>query len=217
MTSRISTPGPLRRLRLAGILALVPLSAWAQANQSPGNSGNAARSDLAANAAQPGNGANDKKSPNAREQELRKDLDDAKGLAKGNNIAAAELALTKSNSFQKNTADWHFETTQKLLQAANDLSKEGKGSVAAVRGLAVQALQRLNDAAAATKDNGLKAKAKSDSAFIHDRYMGDPTAAIASYKAALQLAPADKNIKEALERLEKADANLRAKIRAKSK
>lgn len=148
-----------------------------------------------------------------RQDDFRKDFSDAKGLAKSNNIAAAEVALTKSNIFQKDTPDWHFETTQKLLQTAHDLSKEGTGNAASVQALATQSLQHLSDAAAATKDSAAKARAKAQSAFIYDRYMGDPTTAIATYKAALQLAPADQTVKEALDRLEKADANLRAKIR----
>lgn len=148
---------------------------------------------------------------------FRKDLGDAKMLAKGNNIAAAEQALTRSNGFQKDTPEWHFETTQKLMQAAHDLSKEGKNSEAATRALAVQSLQHLTDVAAIAKDNATKSKAKSGSAFIQDRYLGDPTAAIASYQAALQLTPNDPAVKEALDRLQKADANLRAKIRAKTK
>lgn len=193
-----------RQLLLGSLLIATLASGRAQGQ-------NSKAPDPSAAAPEVGNAAEAANLANKRLADLRKDASDAKDLAKSNNIAAAELVLTKTNAFQKDTPEWHFETTQKLLQTANDLSKEGKGT--AVRALATQSLQRLNDAATATKDNAVKAKAKADAAFIHDRYMGDPTTAIATYKAALQLAPTDKNVKEALERLEKADANLRAKIR----
>jgi hypothetical protein len=206
---------------LTSVLAAQAQSPAAQNNSQSANAGgsaaagNAVTGSTAANASRndAGDRSDNGKASDPRTEVYRKDLDDAKGFAKNNNIVAAEQVLTRGNAFAKDTANWHFETTQKLLQAAHDLSKEGKGNATAVRSLATQSLQRLSDAAAASKDNAVKAKAKADSAFIHDRYMGDPTTAIASYKAALQLAPTDKNVKEALERLEKADANLRAKIR----
>ena len=53
--------------------------------------------------------------------------------------------------------------------------------------------------------------------FIQQRYVGDPAAALASYRAALALSPNDKSIKENLDRLEKSDAILRARLKQTTK
>lgn len=60
----------------------------------------------------------------------------------------------------------------------------------------------------------MQAQAKATAAFIHERYRGDLAAAIVSYEAALLLNPTDKTSRESLERLQRIDANLKARLKA---
>jgi hypothetical protein len=141
---------------------------------------------------------------------FRSALDDAKRAAKGHDIAKAEQSLTAFSKFKSNTPHWDIETCQALVQVANELSREGSsGSVPAV---AAQALQHLNRVDNPATDAKTRARAKAIAGYIQERYTGDPAGAIASYQASLQLDPNDAASKEALERLQRADANLRAKI-----
>lgn len=153
--------------------------------------------------------------PAAAVGEARKAKDDAKSLAKGGNVQAVEDTLTRSNKSLPNTAEWHVETMQKLTDIARDLAREGGGS--AVPGLATQALQHVTQANARTTDSRVKAQVQAAAAVIHEQIVGDPTAALAAYRTAVQLDPSDKGIKEALDRLERADAVLRARIQSKKK
>ncbi len=139
----------------------------------------------------------------------------AKTQAKGKNIAAAELTLTQHNVSPPNTAAWKLETTQRLLHLAGDVARDGDPVAAGA--LAAQSLQYLNQVAGLTTDTRAQASAKASAGFIHERFTGDPQAAIASYQAALKLAPDDKATQEALVRLEKADAILRSRIRPAKK
>lgn len=150
-------------------------------------------------------------------QATRAAIDSAKALAKGNDIVAAEQALTKVSSFQANTPDWHVETTQKLVAVAHELSREGATSPATITALANKSLQHLSQVETTATDARVKANAKAMAGFIQQRYVGDPAAAITSYRAALALSPNDKSIKENLERLEKSDAILRARLKQTTK
>lgn len=142
---------------------------------------------------------------------------EAKAQAKGGNLQAAEAALTKGNAFAANTVEWRVETTQKLVATAHELAKEGGGSAAAVTGLTTKALQHLDEVVAQSSDVKVKANAKAMAGFIQLRYTGDPAAALTNYRAAVALTPNDAGLKETLERLEKADAILRARIKTPSK
>lgn len=138
-------------------------------------------------------------------------LTNAKTLAKGQNITAAENALTVFNVSKPNTASWHMETTQKLMQIAGDLAKEG-GNGATVNAVAQQSLSHLQQASTLAKDAPTQAQSKAAAAFIYLRYLGDPTSAITYYQAAATLAPKDPAIQQALTRLQSADAKMRARI-----
>jgi hypothetical protein len=137
-------------------------------------------------------------------------LTDAKTAAKGNDAVTAESKLTATNVSSPGSASWHMETTQKLVQLAGDLAREG--SAASVAPLAASALQHLRQAAATAPDLPTQADANAMMAVIYLNFNGDPVSAIASYKAAAKLAPKDPAIAAALNRLVDADARLRAKI-----
>lgn len=139
----------------------------------------------------------------------------ARLLAKSNRIKDAEDELVRSNKFQPNTPEWHLETSQKLVDTARELAREG--ATDPVSALANQSLMHLDRVAALMADARTKGQAKAAAALIHERLLGDTPAAIASYQAALALDPNDAGSREALEHLKAADANLRAKIRQAKK
>lgn len=134
----------------------------------------------------------------------------ALALAKTNNLAAAEVALVALNKAKPNTAAWHMETAQRLMQLAEQLARAGQpGNIAA---LANSALQHLAQAQPLAPDAHTKAAAKSLEGSIHERYLANPAAALASYQGAAQLSPTTAaKAKEAADRLQKTDDNLRAK------
>jgi hypothetical protein len=208
------------RISLAFGVAILPLISIVHAASAP-NTAPASTGAVKASADKPaklpeGASTLDRSTVEPTGAELRKTMADAKSQAKKLDVNSAEQTLTKNNVFKANTPEWHQETTRKLLHLAHDLAREGN-STAAVTTLANQSLQHLSQMEALAKDNPTKARAKAASAYIYERFSGDPTSAIAAYKAALLLAPDDAATKEALDRLEKADANLRAKIHAPKK
>jgi hypothetical protein len=157
----------------------------------------------------PDSGAN----PAGIQHDPRKKADEAKTLAKGNNVAAAETALISLNASQTNTAAWHIETFQRLLQVADQLSREGnKSSVTAMVNQSLSRLEQASVASRTERDVRAEAQAKALIGFVHERYRGDAPAAIASYRSALQLDPDDKATKEALERLQRKSAVLEARF-----
>lgn len=148
----------------------------------------------------------------------QKILADAKTLVKGNNLAAAAAKLTSLNVAKANTGDWHMETNHRLMQMADSLARDGQRSTA--KSLVTQSLQHLEEAeklAVAAKDLRGQAQAKSAAGKIHERYRGDPVAAISAYEAALKLTPSDKAIEEALDRLQRSYANAVARVKALKK
>jgi tetratricopeptide (TPR) repeat protein len=201
-----------RYLLLASALAMLTDPSWAQDQ----GSANAASSQSAKGSTQSmgtesgSSKHNDQGSQASNAGAYQQAVSDAKALAKANNLAAAERSLTKFNIFKANTADWHMETMQRLVHAANVLAQEGDPDTATA--LARQSLLHLDQAKGLTRDVRTQARAHALAGLIQQYFIGDPTAAIASYQAALQLAPDDAPTQEALDQLQKADANLRAKI-----
>jgi hypothetical protein len=97
-----------------------------------------------------------------------------------------------------------------------DLAREG--SPGRGNALATEILQELNEAdvrGRSASDVHLQAQAKATAGFVHENFRGDIAAALASYRAAVQLKPSDKAAQEALDRLQRADAMLRARINPK--
>jgi hypothetical protein len=147
----------------------------------------------------------------------RKAIGDAKALIKGNDLVAAEKKLTDANLSAPDTAAWSLETSTRLLQVAGELAREGtsKDKIPAV---VVRTLQHLDTSPATALGKGdgrSQAQAKALAGFIHERYRGDLPSAIASYRAAAKLDPDDPAIRESLDRLERIEANLNAKISGK--
>lgn len=140
-----------------------------------------------------------------------KTVDDAKNLVKTGRVTDAVKLLTDGNSSARNTKEWHFESSQKLVGLAGAVARDGKGSTTTA--LVQTALSHLDQAATLATNNRDKAKAKAGTAFIQERFVGDPAAALTNYKAALALDPEDAALKEKVSLLERADANLRAKVR----
>lgn len=142
--------------------------------------------------------------------------EDAKRQAKNQDASGAEQKLTALNRAMPDTADWHVETSQRLLQLAGQLSLEGnsKAHVTSVVTQSLAQLQQAEEKARRDKDPQVEARAKAAAGFVHERYRGDPKTAIASYEAALRVNPNDAGVKEALERLQKSLANVLAKTKA---
>ena len=140
----------------------------------------------------------------------RAGVDNAKTLAKGNNVAGAEQALTALNKTKPNTAAWHIETAQRLMNTAEQLAREAKP--AAIPALAASALQHLTQADSLAKDARTRASAKSLAGYIQERYLGNRAAALTAYQSAAQLAPASVKAKESVARLQQTDDNLKAKL-----
>lgn len=142
---------------------------------------------------------------------IRGNVEDAKNLAKGNSVAAAEQKLMALNHAKPNTAAWHMETAQRLMQTAEQLAREAH--TASLPALAASALSHLDQAVQRAKDARTQAAAKTLAGFIHERYLADPVTALANYQAAALLAPSNAaNAKEAADRLQKTDDNVKDKI-----
>lgn len=138
----------------------------------------------------------------------RSALDSAKTLARANNVAAAEQAILQSNRAKPDTVAWRMESSQRLVQVAERLGRDGQAASAAP--LVNSALQHLVTAEQSARLARTKATLKIQAAFIQERYLGDRQAAIASYEAALRLTY-DARAKEALDRLKSTEENLRLK------
>lgn len=143
-------------------------------------------------------------------KDLRDGMAQAKTLAKGNNVVAAEAALTKLNRAKADTADWHIETAHRLLQTAEGLAREGRPRNVAA--LASSAVTHLNQAFTQASDATTRAAAKTLSGFVQERYLAAPDDALLSYQAAVQAAPqTSAKASEAGERLQRTQDNLRSK------
>jgi hypothetical protein len=131
--------------------------------------------------------------------DFRGALSDARGFAANGSVSGAEQALTRSLHAKANTAAWHMELAQRLLQTADQIARSGK--LASVPGLANAALAHVTQADSLAPDAKGKAAAKSLAGFIYERYLGNPTAALASYQAAAKLSPTS-NASRTAERLQ---------------
>lgn len=140
----------------------------------------------------------------------------AHGKLTGNDLAGAEEFLTATSPFEAESIDWHFDAAHRWLDLAHELSldREGRKSIPAAAG---ESLRHLNQAAAKGRERGsipAQLAANRTAAYVHERFRGDPAAAIASYRAALALQPDDEGAREGLNRLEKSLANLQARVRS---
>ena len=174
----------------------------------PGNGNAKGSSDASENA---GKASPNGKGPVQDPSEHRAVFDDIKSSAKSNDRAAIEVSVGRLVVYSTpNTANWHFEAVHHLALASTELAREGQSS--ALRAAASASIDHLSQAAALTTDVGTKARAKSMTATVYERFMGDIPSAITSYQDALKLNPKDPAANEQLVRLQRAEANLRAKI-----
>jgi len=128
-------------------------------------------------------------------------VDDAKTLfLAGDGDEQAERKLTDANQNPRNTAEWHLESANELLQMAFALTREGKPERAG--DLARRALQHTRQAANRADRPALAAAAEETAAFIHERLLGDYAAAKAGYQSATQRHPQGGAARE-LDRLNK--------------
>ncbi|MBI5693765.1 MAG: hypothetical protein HZC55_27135 [Verrucomicrobia bacterium] len=150
-----------------------------------------------------------------RTADFRRATVEAKDLARMQDIDGAERKLTTLNVTETGTMEWHRETAGRLIRVADELVREGaRGQGAA---LANRTLQRLADCVTLAKrcgDKRSEADAKALAGWIHERYRGNIRTALAVYRDAAELAPEDRSVKEALDRLQQAEAMLNARVRA---
>lgn len=140
----------------------------------------------------------------------RAGLGNAKALATANNLVAAEAALVPLNVAKPNTAAWRIETAQRLVHLADQLGREGQ--TRNVAALANSALQHLVQAELLATNVRSRVAAKSLAGFIHERYLANRAAALASYQAAAALSPTTAlKAQEAATRLQKTDDTLAAR------
>lgn len=121
----------------------------------------------------------------------RQAVADSRALFVQGEDAAAEKVLTNANRNPRNTAEWHLESANALVQMTYSLVRAGQAEKAAA--LAARALEHTELAARkASRGPGrsaLTAAADETAAFIHERLLGDYTAARASYERAAMRHP----------------------------
>jgi hypothetical protein len=142
----------------------------------------------------------------------RRAFDEAKDFARHGNIAAAEDRLVRQSDLPLQSAEWHGESASQLAALASAMARDNQPD--AVAALASRALQHLSQAHALAGNARAKSQSRAHAGWIQENLTGDVPAAIASYQAAVELAPDNKAAAEALERLKATEANLRAKIQA---
>lgn len=137
----------------------------------------------------------------------------AKALVLAGNPVAAEKLLTDQNRFRANTREGSLESARKVIGLADELARDGKATATAP--LVSSALQHLQQALDRASTNRSRSKVRMTTGFVHERFRGDPAAALAQYQSALQLDPNNASAREAVERLKDADEKLKARIRAR--
>jgi len=148
--------------------------------------------------------------PSVEETAIR----NARDLARQHNAAGAEAQLVLANDAQPNSADWHVQAAQRLMWLAHDTPQQTAVTDVSPQ-LAASALQHLRQADALTQDAQKKANIKTLIGLLQERYFGDHAAALASYQAAVQLAPDHPQAKRRADRLQRMEAHTAEKLQAK--
>lgn len=137
----------------------------------------------------------------------------AKDKVRNNDLAGAEEVFAAVNPFESGTGPWSMRAGHGWLGLAQEMSRER--DLTKVPAAVTRALQHFDDAAARSRAKGdaaAESSARMSAGFVHERFRGDPASALASYRAAVQANPSDRAAKEALVRMEKSLANLRARL-----
>ncbi len=137
----------------------------------------------------------------------------AKQRILADDLAGATEAIEAAIPYERDTAAWHLDAARQWSAVADDLSR---GALATKNADSIaRTLSHLDQAAAQAQQKGDKrtqAAAKAAAAHIHERFRGDPAAALAGYRAALTLQPDDAMSRESLDRLERSLAILQARL-----
>ena len=99
-------------------------------------------------------------------------VDRDKDLAKNNNAVAAEQALTALNRTAPDTAAWHFETAQRLVQTVDQLARDAQPA-SKTGPLLTSALQHLTQADRPGTPATPRANARMLAGFIYERFLAD--------------------------------------------
>jgi hypothetical protein len=118
------------------------------------------------------------------------------------NVSEARSKLAAFNFAKPGTPEWHLETTARMVDIAESFARKGNAKDAKTTiGIALAELDSAGLAAAAAGDKSSQSCAKAASARLHERFRGDPVAALADFEAALVLDPSDAETRAAYERL----------------
>lgn len=133
----------------------------------------------------------------------------ASQAAKRDDAATAEQFLLSVNRARPESASWHLESAQRLIQLAHDVPREGRTRV--IPAFVESALQHLARADLLATNARQKAAIRSFTGLVYERFRGDHPAALASYRAAAALAPDNVLAVRAAERLQRTTDNLTAR------
>ena len=143
-------------------------------------------------------------------QKERLAFEQAKRLIDEGKVAEAELVLAANNMTKANTPEFHMETAQRLMIVSEQSARNGEP--AQVMALATRALLQLEQSETFARDPEERASAKTLAGFIQERYLADPSAALRSYRSAVQLSPDKaKKAQESIDRLQKTEEIVREK------
>lgn len=126
----------------------------------------------------------------------------AHDAARRDDPIATEQFIVSMNKSTLNSSAWHVETAQRLIQLAHDVPRQGPRGKA-IPALVASALQHLNQAEGLTTNARERASIKALAGLIHERYLGDHTAALTNYRAAAVLAPENAIAVKAAARLQR--------------
>jgi hypothetical protein len=134
----------------------------------------------------------------------------AMAKAKQGDAVAAEQELLAVARGPLASSSGQLEIAQRLILLAHDSPRQ-RGQTPAVPALIASALQHLQQAEQLAANPQQKASARALAGLVQERFIGDQTAALASYRAALALAPDHPGAQRAAERLERLQAVVAAK------
>jgi hypothetical protein len=140
---------------------------------------------------------------------------EARTLFRAGSDEQAEKRLTDGNRNTKDTAEWHLESANELVQMAFSSARLGRAEEA-VR-IARRALTHAQQAARKASRPALAATAEETAAFIHEKLLADHASAKAAYQAAAQRHPQGGGAAKQLQRLERIEQEASRKAAARNR